>query len=116
MIVSGGNDDPILDPLSVTTTNAGPGNMMITVCGEIDFMTSEFLDTEFCQALDPAPRSLVVDLNGVDFCDTSGLSVLVGLTTRCGADRIAVRFLPSATIRRLLQRTGLSGLLPIAES
>ncbi|AIG80451.1 Hypothetical protein AJAP_38325 [Amycolatopsis japonica] len=86
---------------------------MIAVSGEIDLVTREFLEAEFRQAFDPRPNNVVVDLSDVDFCDTSGLSALVGLNTRCVADRIALRFLPSATIRRLLRRTGLSDLLPI---
>ncbi|UUV36341.1 STAS domain-containing protein [Amycolatopsis roodepoortensis] len=87
--------------------------MSITVTGEIDLVTTEFLKGEFSQALDPTPTSVVVDLNAVDFCDTTGLSVLVGLNNRCVADHIALRVLPSARIHRLLLRTGLSNLLPI---
>ncbi|UUV29942.1 STAS domain-containing protein [Amycolatopsis roodepoortensis] len=56
---------------------------------------------------------MVVDLNAVDFCDSTGLSTLIGFNKRCAADRVALQFRPSATIRRLLLRTGLSDLLPI---
>ncbi|MFE6615943.1 STAS domain-containing protein [Amycolatopsis sp. NPDC057786] len=102
-----------MEPLSVATTSAEPGHVIITVSGDLDLATAGFLKAELSRALDPVPSSVDVDLNAVDFCDTSGLSALVSLNTRCVADRIALRFLPSATIRRLLWRTGLSGLLPV---
>ncbi|UUV35940.1 STAS domain-containing protein [Amycolatopsis roodepoortensis] len=113
MTVSGADGGDRAEPLSVVTTRADPGHVIITVSGDLDLATTKFLDAELNQALDPVPSSVVVDLNGVAFCDSTGLSTLIGLNNRCAADRIDLRFLPSATIRRLLRRTGLSGLLPI---
>ncbi|WP_340682778.1 STAS domain-containing protein [Amycolatopsis coloradensis] len=89
--------------------------MIITVSGDLDLVTTGSLKAELSQALDPVPSSMVVDLNGVDFCDSTGLSTLIGLNNRCVADSIVLQFLPSATIDRLLLRTGLSDLLPITE-
>ncbi|OLZ50172.1 STAS domain-containing protein [Amycolatopsis keratiniphila] len=113
MTVSGADGDDRPEPLSVVTTSAGPGHVIITVSGYLDLATTKLLDGELRRALAPLPSSMVVDLNGVDFCDSTGLSTLIGLNNRCVADHVALQFRPSATIRRLLLRTGLSGLLPI---
>ncbi|MBE1575405.1 anti-sigma B factor antagonist [Amycolatopsis roodepoortensis] len=87
--------------------------MIIIVSGDLDLVTPESLTAEFSQALDPVPSTMVVDLKAVDFCDSTGLSALIGLNNRCVADRVVLQFLTSATIRRLLLRTGLSDLLPV---
>lgn len=113
MTVSGGDSGGRAEPLSVATTSGGPGHVIITVSGALDLVTTEFLKAELSQALDPVPTSMVVDLNAVDFCDSTGLSTLLGLNNRCVADLVALRFLPSAAIHRLFRRTGLSDLLPI---
>ncbi|SDU10821.1 STAS domain-containing protein [Amycolatopsis keratiniphila] len=111
--MSDGDSGGKVEPLSVVTTSAAPGHVTITVSGDLDLVTTEFLRAELGQALDPLPSSVVVDLNAVDFCDSTGLSTLIGFNKRCVADRVPLQFRPSATIRRLLLRTGLSDLLPI---
>ncbi|WP_410579895.1 STAS domain-containing protein [Amycolatopsis sp. lyj-108] len=63
--------------MTVVTTSAGPGHVIITVPGDLDLATTEFLDAEPGQALDPVPNSMVVELNAVDCCDSTGLSGLL---------------------------------------
>ena len=62
-------------------------------------------------------RQVVLDLGGVDFVDSMGLSVLVGLRKRLatvgGALRVAR---PGDQARRVLDLTGLSLAVPVFDS
>lgn len=53
------------------------GAIVVTVRGNLDVDSGEVLLTALQQALNrPAPR-IVVDLSGVEFCDSTGLSAFV---------------------------------------
>ncbi|MEV6909914.1 STAS domain-containing protein [Amycolatopsis sp. NPDC051071] len=108
-------DDHIREvPFSATVTRPDGAQVVIGVAGEIDLTTSEDLKETFEEALDPVPGRLVVDLAGVEFCDSTGLATLVGINARCATEGVDLSFLPSPTIRRLALKTGLSTLLPLA--
>ncbi|RSM79715.1 anti-sigma factor antagonist [Amycolatopsis sp. WAC 01375] len=116
MTVTSGDGDNREIPFSVTVTRPDGAEVVIAVAGEIDLTTSEDLKETFEAALEPAPGRLVVDLEGVDFCDSTGLAALVRINDRCGTQGVDLSFLPSPTIRRLASKTGLSTLLPLAGS
>ncbi|WP_106403710.1 STAS domain-containing protein [Actinocorallia populi] len=50
---------------------------LVTARGSIDLHSSESLQTHLIGLLDEGDRQIVVDLAAVDFCDSSGLNVLV---------------------------------------
>ncbi|ALG10562.1 STAS domain-containing protein [Kibdelosporangium phytohabitans] len=68
-------------PLTVTTSHDTEGAVTLKVAGEIDMTNSD----SFAAAIDDAPGRLVVDLSGVEYMDSAGLSVLF-----IHADRIEV--------------------------
>lgn len=103
-------------PFSVTVARPDGAQVVMAVVGEIDLTTSEDLKETFDKALDPVPGRLTVDLEGVEFCDSTGLATLVGINDRCTTAGVDLSFLPSPTIRRLALKTGLSTLLPLAGS
>ncbi|WP_235783433.1 STAS domain-containing protein [Amycolatopsis orientalis] len=109
--MTGGDGDTKEVPFSVTVARPG-AQVVIAVAGEIDLTTSEDLKETFEEALEPVPGKLVVDLEGVEFCDSTGLATLVGINDRCGSQGVPLSFLPSPTIKRLALKTGLSTLLP----
>ena len=85
------------------------GVRLLEVFGELDLATAPKL----CALLDEARiqrvRRLVVDLTGVDFCDSTGLRALMGASTelRVGGGRLAIAVLPDSTVARLFDMTGI---------
>jgi anti-sigma B factor antagonist len=60
------------------TTHAHDGWTVLLLNGELDLVTSSVIRQHVHDAVAEGRRSLVLDLSDVQFCDTSGVSVLVG--------------------------------------
>jgi anti-sigma B factor antagonist len=98
-----------------------PGGLTVTsiadgwaLCGDIDADTAPRLDEAIQMGHVSADGCLVVDLAGVDFIDSSGLSVL--LEARRRADEHGGSLMlrhPSIAVRRLIEITRLETALPI---
>ncbi|MFI5934308.1 STAS domain-containing protein [Actinoplanes sp. NPDC051494] len=89
-------------------------SVVVTVRGNLDLDSAPVLSTTLGQILDrPAPH-IVVDLSGVEFCDSTGLSSFVVAHTT--ADRTGgwVRLAaPSAWLHSLMESAGLSPALVV---
>ena len=85
----------------------------VTAVGEVDSSSAPLLRTELETALDGGDlRELVVDLDGVTFLDSAGLSVLAGAHRRAAGRNVHLRVLASGrAVIRPLQITGLWDLL-----
>lgn len=59
-------------PLTLTSGRRSDGTALLTAVGEIDMSNT----TELAAALTAAPGPLVLDLTGVEYLDSAGLSVL----------------------------------------
>jgi anti-sigma B factor antagonist len=83
----------------------------IVVCGEVDLSTVEVL-RDCLEALDGQWRRVVVDLSGVPFMDSTGISEIVACRerVRAGGGSVALRD-PTSNVRRVLEITGLGPLL-----
>ena len=81
---------------------------VLTVTGEVDLRTAPELRTLIDRVLDEGASRLVVDLAGVDFLDSTGLSVLVGAHKRLArtGGRLVVAN-PPEIVSRVLSITGL---------
>ena len=89
----------------------------VTVAGEIDLYTAPRLHSELAAVIaSAAPASRVtVDMWGVDFCDSTGMNVL--LTSLREATDGGVRFelaAPRPAVRKILQVTGLDSVFTIS--
>lgn len=62
--------------LQVSTSKAGPATL-VSASGELDLHTAPDLDAELAKATSAQDGLLVVDLSGVDFMDSTGLSTIV---------------------------------------
>ena len=72
--------DPVCDSSSVdlqVSTREESGRTVVAATGEVDVYTAPVLDEELTRLTDAGASSLVVDLSGVDFLDSTGLSVIV---------------------------------------
>lgn len=84
----------------------------VTAVGEVDSSSAPLLRSELESALDGGPRELVVDLDGVTFLDSAGLSVLAGAHRTASERGVSLRVLASGrAVIRPLQITGLWELL-----
>ena len=106
-----------LDPLEIeVATEAADGEVVLTLRGELDPHTAPLLHDEIDRAtLDGSIRTLVLDVGGLRFIDSSGLRVIIGahkaMTARSG--RLVLRD-PTDTTRRLLDITGLADHIALA--
>jgi anti-sigma B factor antagonist len=58
-------------------TTRQDGRALVAARGSIDLHSSEELRERLSELVDQGERDIVVDLTAVDFCDSSGLNVLV---------------------------------------
>lgn len=54
-----------------------PGGVLLTLSGELDMATAAQLEREIANASDSAPQTIVLDLRGLDFIDSTGLRTLI---------------------------------------
>ncbi|WP_199442167.1 STAS domain-containing protein [Umezawaea beigongshangensis] len=87
------------------------GRLVVHVVGELDYHTAPRLQTYLSSRLD---RPVVLDLEGVEFCDSSGLGCLVEAYKRAGAagGRFSVAA-PHPFVRRVLELTQLDQIVPM---
>ncbi len=99
--------------LSVTVefgSEGAPSWPVVKVAGEIDIETSPALEERLRSVLDQGHSSVVIDLAGVTFLDSTGLSVLIGGLRRCQDGGGELRLVsPRPNVRKVLEVTGLIG-------
>ena len=87
--------------------------VVVTVRGNLDVDSATVLTTALDQVLDaPGPR-VVIDLSGVEFCDSTGLSAFVLGARRAEAGGGWLRLAaPSEFLAGLLETVGLAPRIP----
>jgi anti-sigma B factor antagonist len=90
------------------------GVRLLEAFGELDLATAPRLCALLDEARHERVRRLVVDLTGVDFCDSTGLRALMAASTelRHAGGRLAVVVLPDGAVARLFDVTGIRESLP----
>ena len=105
------------DALAVHESDVN-GVRLLEAFGELDLATAPKL----CAHLDAARlervKLLVVDLTGVDFCDSTGLRALLGASReiRVSGGRLAVSCLPGGAVSRLFDMVGASETLHVFDT
>lgn len=95
------------NPFRTSTDPLGTGPIL-TVSGELDVATAPRLRAEVGRlALDPG-QLLVVDLAGVTFCDSSGISALIAARNAAEAAQAGIALV--AVPHRITRTLGLTGL------
>lgn len=93
------------------------GAAVCRIVGDLDLGTVEATRSALGQAVASRPPILVVDLSGVDFCDSAGLNLL--LQTRLEAERagVSMRLASLArTVVRVFELTGADAVFSIHAS
>ena len=95
------------------------GRSALTVRGELDITTAPRLAEAVESQLSQQPQSLVVDLTGTTFLDSSGARELVRTARRAAADGVALQVVcPSSNrpVRLVVDLLELRTIVPIVES
>ena len=82
----------------------------IALSGELDSSNAERLETAVSALLAERPRRVVFDLSQLRFMDSAGISVLVRLAGQ--VETVQIRD-PSPIVRRVIEITGLAGVLQV---
>ncbi|HZF89048.1 STAS domain-containing protein [Streptomyces sp.] len=102
-----------MSPLQITTRDAVTGPVL-EIAGELDYTnTAELQDRLTALPLRPGQR-LVLDLGGMRFCDSSGISALIAVRNHAHAAQadFALAAVPDHTLR-VLRIVGLDQILTI---
>ncbi len=102
--------------LKVSTRSQG-GRTIMSLGGEIDLYTAPRLHGELVAVLSgDMPVQVVVDMSGVEFCDSTGMNVLLAAHRRAreqGGDLELAA--PRPAVKKILQVTGLESVFTVLE-
>lgn len=103
-------DLPAPGTLSVTRIHE-PDQVALVCLGDLDLPCSPQLEREARELLRSGVKRLVIDLRGVPFMDSSGLSVLLSLRNdaKRGGQELQLSDVPGP-VRRVFQLTNTRGL------
>ncbi|WP_328470338.1 STAS domain-containing protein [Actinoplanes sp. NBC_00393] len=94
-----------------------PGAVVVTVRGHLDLDSAPSLATKLDEALSRPRPQVVVDLSGIEFCDSIGLSTFVVGHNRARADGGWIRLAaPGEFLERLLDTVGLTNRIGVYPS
>lgn len=97
-------------PLSVEVSSDG-AEAVVQLVGELDMSNANELSSAVAPLLEePSAETIVFDLSGLGFMDSSGLAVM--LQTVAAGKKVRLRS-PSEVIRQVVEATGLTGVLAI---
>jgi len=102
--------------LSLSTRTEGDKTVVV-VGGEIDVYTAPKLREQLVELVSAGNYHLIVDMEGVDFLDSTGLGVLVGGLKRVRAHDGSLRLVcTQERILKIFRITGLTKVFPIHAS
>ena len=96
--------------VAINTASGADGVPVVTVSGEVDISNVDLLKANVAAAMANRPERLVFDLRDLRYIDSAGIAVLLA-----AAAESAVRLRdPSPAVRRVVELTGLTEVLPMA--
>ena len=86
--------------------------------GELDLGTAATLCSRLTEAIQRRAGRIILDLNEIGFCDSTGLRAIVGVVREAQAHAVPlVIMVPDGSqLARLIELTGTAEFLPIAQS
>ncbi len=104
---------PTTPGLDLTVVTETPEAIVLTISGELDLAAAKTFKSEITEH-QAAGRVLVLDLAGLEFCDSTGLGALAGLHRRAvtiGGDLRLAGLQPR--VEHVLRLSGVSAVIPI---
>ena len=86
------------------------GASVIKLSGEVDMSNVDSLRTTIEPAVANVPTDVIFDLSELAFMDSSGIALLLQVAAKAQSVRIRQ---PSALVRRMIEATGLTEVLPV---
>lgn len=103
------------EALNVTISEASPEAILCVVEGEVDLLTGPTLREKLTDAINAVPSHLVIDLSGVQFLASIGLSILVEILAaqEAAGRHLAIVVENNHAVTNALQTTGLDQVLDL---
>jgi len=99
------------------STRPERGRTVVEVTGEIDVYTAPKLREQLAELVDSGRHDIVVDMQGVEFLDSTGLGVLVGGLKRVKQHDGSMNLVcTQERILKIFRITGLTKVFPIHDS
>lgn len=99
------------------TTSEAPGCAVVTVEGELDIYTAPALRGAIAELVRAGVHDLVIDLTQVEFLDSTGLGVLVGVLKRAKANHGSLQLVfTQERLMKLFVITGLTRVFVICDT
>jgi anti-sigma B factor antagonist len=96
--------------IAIDTAVDETGAPVVTLSGELDSSNAASLDATVAALTASRPERLIFDMSDLRFMDSAGIAVLIGAASK--VDSVRLRN-PSRIVRRVVEVTGLTGVLPI---
>lgn len=94
--------------------DASADPVVVAVTGEVDITVADRFRQCLLAQVDDGRRMIVIDLSGLRFMDSSGLSALIDARRRVGTEGTITIREPTPMVRQLLEVTGAAGLFEFA--
>lgn len=104
-------DEPVPAAKPAVRTHDGADSHSIRFEGDLDLATAGALRDEIMEAREAGAGEVTVDLSGVGFMDSVGLSLLVTAHKRLREDGASMRLVLPEKLRRLFEISGLTDVL-----
>ena len=100
--------------LHLTVQHPHPGLTIATVLGDVDVRTAPTLRSEALEIIQQGHARLALDLSQVGFCDSAGLSAIIGIwhAAQEAGGSLSLADVPDR-LMRMLSMTGVDSLLPV---
>ena len=98
------------EPLLIETSLEGR-SVCLALCGELTYGTIPVFDEHVAHVIGPTRPRLVLDVGRLQFCDSVGLSALIGAQRR--VDLAGGRMIVHGMLERILRMTGAGVLFTI---
>ncbi|GGV83801.1 STAS domain-containing protein [Streptomyces massasporeus] len=104
----------VTDTLQLTVRHPRPGLAIATISGDVDTRTADTLRREASEIIQQGCPHLILNLSRVGFCDSAGLSALIGLwhATQAAGGALRLAHVPDR-LMRMLTLTGVDAVLPV---
>ena len=104
---------PLREP-PVRGVDAVDGAVVIHLAGEIDLYNADEVRRALGDAIAASPRRVVIDMEAVEFVDSTALGVLIEARSKLGDGMCLAA--PQLDTRRTLQVSGLDRHLPVHDT
>ncbi|MEV5440484.1 STAS domain-containing protein [Streptomyces sp. NPDC052682] len=100
--------------LHLTVQHPHPGLALATVVGDVDVHTAPTLRSGALEIIQQGHARLALDLAQVGFCDSAGLSAIIGIwhAAQEAGGSLSLAAVPDR-LMRMLSMTGVDSLLPV---